>query len=330
MYDHYIAFDWAQNIVAVARMTKKSEQIHSFETESNVNELKTYLKSLSGTKKLTVEESTPAQWLYAEFKDCVDDIVICDPRRNHLLTEGPKNDRIDAEKLVKLLRANLLKPVYHSCDQFIFLRKVVSGYEDLVKAGVRFKNQRSALFRSKGKNKDDTNLQEPMEKFVLKNLDQNIDLYETQKKLYEKEFTSFKRKYKIISNLSSIPGIGDINAVKVAAIVVDASRFPNKGKFLSYCGLVKLDRISGGRIYGKKKPQFDRRMKSIFKIAALVNTFEGSNSYFNRYYKYLIKEKQYPEYQARHAVARRVAIITYGVMKQGKKWDESKLTLYTK
>ncbi|GAI02574.1 unnamed protein product, partial [marine sediment metagenome] len=31
---------------------------------------------------------------------------------------------------------------YHSTDKFLYLRRVVSGYEDLVKSGVRLKNQR--------------------------------------------------------------------------------------------------------------------------------------------------------------------------------------------
>ena len=60
--------------------------------------------------------------------------------RNRLLSEGVKTDRIDAEKLVQLLRARLLKEVFHSGHTFIYLRKVISGYEDTIKAGVRVKN----------------------------------------------------------------------------------------------------------------------------------------------------------------------------------------------
>ena len=78
-------------------------------------------------------------------------IVICDPYRNRLLSEGAKTDKIDASKLAQLLKAGLMKEVYHSCDKFLYIRRVVSGYEDLVKAGVRLKNQRCALLRACGK-----------------------------------------------------------------------------------------------------------------------------------------------------------------------------------
>ena len=47
--------------------------------------------------------------------------VICDPRRNKLLSEGPKTDKIDAAKLVQLLKAGLVKEVYHSTDKYINL-----------------------------------------------------------------------------------------------------------------------------------------------------------------------------------------------------------------
>ena len=137
MYDHYIAVDWAQRNMAIARMTSKSKKITTIDVRSDIADLKVYLKSLRGSKLLTFEETTPAQWLYSELKDYVDEIIVCDPYRNKLLSEGPKNDKIDAEKLVRLLRADLLKAVFHSGDVFIQVRKLVSAHEDTVKACVR-------------------------------------------------------------------------------------------------------------------------------------------------------------------------------------------------
>ncbi len=145
MYDHYIAVDWAQTNMAIARMTKSSEKIDVKDVPTSVKELKVYLNSLKGKKILTLEESATSQWLYVELKDSVDELIICDPYRNFLLSEGTKNDKIDAMKLVKLLRGGLLKPVFHSTDEMIYLRKIVSAYDDLVKMGVRLKNQRAAL-----------------------------------------------------------------------------------------------------------------------------------------------------------------------------------------
>ena len=154
IYDHYIAIDWSNINMAIARMTKKSNKITVIDVPSDIVELVIYLKNLKGTKILTIEETTTSQWLYTELNKYVDKILVCDPLRNRLLSEGPKTDKIDASKLVQLLKANLVKEVYHSTDKFLYLRRVISGYEDLVKAGVRLKNQRYALLRACGKKGD--------------------------------------------------------------------------------------------------------------------------------------------------------------------------------
>jgi len=123
MYDHYVAVDWSIKNMAIARMTAKSNKITVVEAKSDVGELQAYLTHLRGTKILAIEETTTSQWLYTELTDYVDRIVVCDPHRNKLLNEGPKTDKIDASKLVQLLKANLLKEVYHSQDRFLHLKR---------------------------------------------------------------------------------------------------------------------------------------------------------------------------------------------------------------
>jgi len=102
IYDHYIAIDWALENMAIARMTKKSNKITAIDVPSDIADLRAYLKNLKGTKILTIEETTPTQWLYTELQDHVDRIFICDPTRNKLLNEGPKNDGCNTKKLHRL------------------------------------------------------------------------------------------------------------------------------------------------------------------------------------------------------------------------------------
>ena len=161
MYDHYIAVDYAQSNMAIARMTGHSTKIVSKDVKSSIKELQFYLSHLKGKKILTIEETTTSQWLYTELKEYVDEMIVCDPYRNYLLSDGPKTDKMDAAKLVTLLKGNLLKPVFHSGEDFFYLRKIVSGYEDVIKAGVRVLNQRAALLRGTGKDKREQVLKDP-------------------------------------------------------------------------------------------------------------------------------------------------------------------------
>jgi hypothetical protein len=59
------------------------------------------------------EEGTWAAWLYDLLQPQVQHIVVCNPRRNALLKEGSKSDKVDARKLAELLLSGMLRAVYH-------------------------------------------------------------------------------------------------------------------------------------------------------------------------------------------------------------------------
>jgi hypothetical protein len=65
-----------------------------------------FLAGLQGTLSVSFEEGTSAAWLHDLRKPHVHHVVVCNPRRNALLKEGNKSDRIDARKLAELLRTN--------------------------------------------------------------------------------------------------------------------------------------------------------------------------------------------------------------------------------
>jgi transposase len=312
-YDHYIALDWAKRNVAVARMSKNCDYPIVREAKADVDDIKVYLRSLKGSKILTFEEGNTAQWLFTELRDDVDDIIVCDPYRNFLLKEGHKSDAIDAAKLCVLLKGNLLKPVFHCTDEFINLRKLVSGYEDLIYLVVQLKNRISAMSRAKGLKKGESFKTEE-EIFVAKELASSLKLHEEQRLRYEAEFRKLRQRHKVIKNLESIPGIGLINAVKLVAIIVDAKRFTNKTPFLVYCGLLKTDATSGGRSYGRRTPRHSRQLKCVFKTAALACMSVKADHPLKDYYNQHIKSGA-PEHVARHALSRRIAVLALGVMK---------------
>lgn len=322
-YNHYIAVDWSIKNMAIARMTGKSNKVTRIDVPTDIGELKLYLSNLRGSKVLTIEETTTSQWLYTELKSLVDRLIVCDPVRNRLLSEGPKDDGIDATKLVQLLRADLLKEVYHSAEKFLELRRLMSGYEDLVKAMVRLKNQRYSLLRGcgySGGEKAGTKMSgHVIEQRVMEGIERQLECCEKEKDIYEKDFEILARKHEEIRHQMSLPGIGPVGAMKIVSRVVSPERFVTVGHFLSYAGLVKLERKSGGVLYGRKNSRYSREMKSVYKTGA-ATSIDGNNP-MKDYYKYLMDEKGYPEYQARHKVARRLAVLSLGIFKSGKRYD---------
>lgn len=260
---------------------------------------------------LTFEESGFAHWLYLELLDEVDRMIICDPFKNKLLQQGPKTDKIDARKLCLLLRAGLLAEVFHSTSGLYELRLLVSAYDDIVRAGVRLLNQQAALkltHRDTGKTAS----------FIGGFLRENIDLYRKSKGHYERRFRDAVRRNSLARFQTQLPGVGTIGAVKIVASVVDARRFAYAGKYLSYCGLIKHEKLSGGRSYGRRKPRYSHMLKSVYKTAALA-AINGKNP-IREYYDHLLAQGV-AEHNARHAVARYIARVSLGMLKTGTRYE---------
>jgi len=315
-YDYYLGLDWSQDGYSLARLTSKSKTPKYSQGLGKLEYLQKDISLLRGKKLLTIEETTSTHWLYVELKDSVDKIVVCDPYRNSLLSDGAKNDDIDAGKLSLLLRGGFLKEVYHTMDESYQTRKLLSAYEDLIKMGVRLKNQKSALYRGEGLNSK-TAAELPNNKiFQFVEKEQNILIfhYEETKRKYLEEFKKLRKKISIIDNICKISGIDTINSVKIYGIVLDAKRFANKNKYWGYCGLAHHQKTSGNRNYGKRRIRHSSVLKSVYKTAALA-AIRGNND-IGKYYEFLLT-KGLTEYKARHAVARYIATATYAMMKNG-------------
>lgn len=314
LYDYYIAMDWSIETVSIARMKSNSQAAKIEDMKADIRTIKTYLKSLKGKKIMTIEETTGSNWLYVELKDSVNRLIICDPYRNSLLSEGPKTDRIDAGKLCQLLRAGLLKEVYHSQEEDYKIRTLVSSYEDVVKAGVRVTNQMSAIYRSMGmKVKGNSLPNDKVYNFIANIYSQSIKLYNEQKETYDLVFKELKKTKPEIRYLCTIPGIAETNATKIFSRVIDAGRFATKYKYWSYAGLVKYQKESGNRNYGQKNPRYSRMLKGVYKIGAM--TAIGGKSDIREYYEYLLKEKSLSDKEAQNQVARYIATSSLAVMK---------------
>jgi transposase len=313
-YDHYMAMDWSLDNATVARMRPTSTHPKVVKLASEIKIVKEYVSKCHGNKILCIEETTGSHWLYVELKDYFDKIFVCDPYRNRLLSEGAKSDKIDAGKLCQLLRTGMLKEVYHSIEQDYHLRKIVSAYEDWIKFGVRFQNQKSALYRAVGLRYKRDCLDECNEflRFIETHQDSAISLYEERKKKYERLFRSLRKQNRLISNLTAISGISDIWAVTIYSKVIDASRFKNKYKYWSYCGLVKHEKQSGGRTYGKRPPRYCRKLKHVYKSAALAAI--GGKNDIREYHEYLLS-LGHSAREARNGVARYIAKVSYGMLK---------------
>ena len=84
------------------------------------------VQRLNGPLRVTFEETTQAAWLYEILRGYVTEVIVCDPRRNKLLSEGSKADKADARKLAELLKTGMLRSVYHGHEATRKLKELVA------------------------------------------------------------------------------------------------------------------------------------------------------------------------------------------------------------
>src|SRR6266446_4801907 len=109
----YIGMDVHKEAIVIAVLNDSGKLVMESVIETKASSILQFLHGLRGELHVTWEEGTWAAWLYDLLQPQVQHIVVCNPRRNALLKEGSKSDKVDARKLADLLRTGMLRPVYH-------------------------------------------------------------------------------------------------------------------------------------------------------------------------------------------------------------------------
>jgi Transposase len=146
----YIGLDVHKEATAIAVLNDAGKLVMESIIETKAATLLNFLHGLRGELHVTLEEGTWAAWLYDVLKPHVQEIVVCNPRRNSYLKEGSKSDKVDARKLAELLRSEMLRAVYHGENGLRTLRELARSYLTVSKDLSRVMSRLKALYRSWG------------------------------------------------------------------------------------------------------------------------------------------------------------------------------------
>jgi Transposase len=107
----YIGMDVHKEAISIAVLNSSGKLVTESTIETKASTILQFFQGLSGSLQVTFEEGTWAAWLYDLLKPQVTGLVVCNPRKNALLKQGGKSERIDARKLAALLRNRSLSAV---------------------------------------------------------------------------------------------------------------------------------------------------------------------------------------------------------------------------
>ena len=143
----YIGMDVHKEAIVIAVLNGSGKLVMETIVETKASSLLEFLHGLRGELHVTWEEGTWAAWLYDLLQPQVEQVLVCDPRRNALLKEGNKSDKVDAHKLAELLRTGMLRAVYHGENGLRTLRELGRCYQTISNDLTRVMNRVKALYR---------------------------------------------------------------------------------------------------------------------------------------------------------------------------------------
>jgi len=300
------------------------------------------VKAVRGPKGVVIEEGSMADWAMRVIRPFVTEVVVCDPRRNRLISnDGDKSDDIDVSKLIELYRLKALRPVHHSAFQSrMDLREWVWSYHDQVALVVAAKNKVKAAFRSAGLQYESENIygrgdrSSWLEKFVrgaerrrMEVLYGNLDDLERRRDEMYKRLCRLVRRHPVVNSFQEIPGYGPVRSATFFVIVDTPFRFSRVSKLWRYGGLGLRKKQSGPPNAAKtyRDVRYNRRLKEVATGATVSALKQRDENPFQVVYERLVMDGL-SDGLARLSVARKLLSVPWGMWKGGTPYDPGLVT----
>jgi transposase len=341
----YIGMDVHKESISIAVMNGSGKIVMESVIQTKAITILELIEGLRGDLLVTFEEGTWASWLYDLLKPHVTRLVVCDPRRNALLKDGNKSDRIDARKLAELLYLNKLHPVYHGEHGLRTLKELVRSYLTITKDLGRVMTRVKAIYRSwnipctgkqvyapRHRGEWLPKISEPGVRRRAEFYYQQLDALRALRRQVRGDLLAESKKHQPWRRLCQIPSIGPIRAAVLLGILQTPHRFRTKRTLWKYSGFAIETHSSAdhravdGQLQRSQKHvsvrglnrDCNHDLKNLFKGAAVIASSKPGP--FREFYAALLAKGMRPE-MARLTLARKIATIALIVWKKGVCFD---------
>lgn len=246
-----------------------------------------------------------------------------------------KSDRLDAEMLANLLRADLFPKCHMPSPLVRELRRVLRFRNFLVRQAVAMKNRTTGLLMEVGVPYDSRrihrqgyfyelldHLQDTPDSVrdLLRTTRCGLEMFQgAQHKLVD-ALKQHRHLHQRITRLMTIDGVGEMTALTWALEIDDPARFSNIKKVQSYCGLCSGRNESGGK--SKRAPLSKQRnphlQTMLVEAAKLAPRWNKQLAQVHA----LALERGYNRNRATLAVARKLAAYLMAVDRSGQAFTE--------
>lgn len=260
---YYIGLDIHKKVIAYCIKGIDGRLIGEGKIEATRRALDEWANALPGPWLGAMEATIFTGWIYDYLTPHAVELKVAHPEMLKAITAAKKkNDRADAEKIVDLLRVNLLPECHMLPEDIRELRRILRYRSHVVRTAVKMQNKMSGLLmevgagynkkRLRGKRYFNTLLETVDEipqsvKELLKLSRAGFEMFHAIQKRLIKALRSNSLIHDRVRRLMTIRGIGEVTALTWVLEIGDPVRFNSIRQAISYCGLCSAQRESAGK-----------------------------------------------------------------------------------
>ncbi len=286
---------------------------------------------------IVMEVGTHSAWVSRLLASYGHEVIVANARRVKLIGQSQrKNDRIDAETLARLGRADrkLLSPIQHRGEEAQWDLAMIRARAEIVEARTAVMNCARGLMKAMGERlpkRDVDGVEETLSKGlseaaqkVAKPLLKSVAAMTEQIHACDQEIQRIAAKYPEVKLLQQVNGVGPLIGLTFVLILEDPQRFKRSRDVGPYLGLVPAQRDSG-----KSQPQLrisksgDKLLRSLLVQGAHCILRKGAPDSDLRQWG-LEKQKEGGKKGKRRAivgVARRLAVLLHHLWVSGEAYE---------
>jgi transposase len=333
---NFIAFDVHCGFCEGGYIDQLGREREAWQTPTSIPELVEVIETVPRPRKLVIEEGPLADWLQRNVSPHVDEMIVCDPRRNALISkEGEKSDALDWRKLAGLYRGGYVKAVHHPASlQRSLFKQHVQLYHERVRHRVSegqkiiWRVRRLGVF-IKQKDLEDDGLRKemiaklPADEVACQDVElllEGYDLALKQTRQLKRRLIELAKKEPMIGAFRDIPGVDWVRAATFLVFLDTPYRFKKKEKLWKYIG-IGLERRQSGQGSGRLRSptRCSRPLKWVILGAAKSAIASKDNVFADQYQRWL-NEGCSPWIACRN-LARSLATVMWGMWKSGSVFD---------
>jgi transposase len=296
---YYTGIDLHRKTSFLTTVDSRGQIVKKANLANNEPTILEYFLTLNDDSQVVIESTANWYWLYDLLTEHGIPVVVSNPVKTKAIASARiKNDKLDSHMLAQLLRADLLATVHVSSQQTRQLKELLRHRSKLVRDTVRMKNRIHNIMAKNNLTVPTSDLfgkqglaflsQAPLPMYQRHQVDTYLKLYHQLKEHTEaltQQVKQYAKDDPMAQLLMTIPGVGAITAMFMAAEIEDISRFKSYRHLSSYAGLVprlgaSADKQRIGRITKQGSPYL--RTALIEAAQAAARTKSRLNVFFRR------------------------------------------------